>query len=74
MTDTALPERPRQAVTDALGIVGYDQSLLDNDIPISFTKDSNSASPVPLAAFWRKPFDQLTSAIGVRWIRPEESA
>ena len=74
MTNTALPERPRQAITDALGIVGYDRSLLDHDIPISFTRDSNGASPVPLAAFWRKPFDQLTSAIGVRWIRSEESA
>lgn len=64
-----------QAIADALHAVGYDKSLLANNVEFNFTgRPSAYLEPIPLAAFWARPFDQFTSAIGIRAVTSTESA
>lgn len=70
----SLGER-EQTIVGALHTVGYGKSLLANNVEFNFTgRPSAYLEPVPLAAFWDKPFDQFTSAIGIRAVTSTEPA
>jgi hypothetical protein len=75
MINGRLPKKMEQAISDALQQVGYGQSLIEHNVDFNFIGSSSVyLEPAPLVAFWDKPFDQLTSAIGVRWIPSQEPA
>lgn len=67
--DALMPREARSAVRDALGAVGYEDKLIDEDYPssleVSYSLDRPSTAPV--VAFWDSPLDQFTSAIAVAW-------
>ena len=65
-----LPGTVEQAILDALNHVGYSQHLIERNVEFDIMGKASSdyLQPAPLVAFWNSPFDQLTSAIGVRWL------
>jgi hypothetical protein len=70
-----LPKSTEQAILDALKQVGYSQSLVSRNVEFNLTgKRSIYLDPASLVAFWRQPFDQLSSAIAVRWLPSGDSA
>ncbi len=75
MINARLPKIAEQAIYDALRRVGYKKDLVGCDVKFNFVGMSSPfLEPAPLVAFWDEPFDQLTSAIGVRWIPSQEPA
>lgn len=75
MINARFPKIKEQAISDALRQVGYGKSLVDHNVDFNFIgSPSVYLEPASLVAFWGEPFDQLTSAIGVRWIPSQEPA
>ncbi len=75
MTNALLPKPAEHAILDALRRVGYEDFLIDHNVEFNiFGATSPYLEPVPVVAFWNQPFDQLTSAIGVRWLPSTECA
>lgn len=75
MTNALLSKTAERAVLDALRRVGYEDSLIDRNVEFNIAGvTSPYLEPVPMVAFWGQPFDQLTSAIGVRCLPSIEHA
>ena len=75
MINAPLPKEAESAILDSLQRIGYANSMIDQNIQFNILGvSSRYLEPVPLAAFWGSPFDQLTSAIGVRCLLPAEHA
>lgn len=75
MINPPLPKEAECAILDSLQRIGYANSMIDQNIQFNILGvTSRYLEPVPLAAFWGSPFDQLTSAIGVRYLLPAEHA
>ncbi len=70
-----LPSTVEQAILGALQDIGYSQHLIGRNVKFDImgTSSSDYLQPSPLVAFWNSPFDQLTSAIGVRWLENGDS-
>ena len=71
MIGTNMPEGVEAALLEAFAGLGYDQSLIRQSVDYDF--DGQSLGSVQMAAFWRMPPDQFTSAVAVRWV-PESEA
>lgn len=75
MIHAQLPKAAERAILDALRGIGYEEFLIARDVEFNFIGvTSRYLEPVPVVAFWDRPFDQLTSAIGVRYLPPAEEA
>ena len=72
MIGTNMPQRVEGALLEAFGGLGYDQSLIKYNVDYDF--DGQTLGSVPMAAFWRMPPDQFTSALAVRWMPEPEAA
>ena len=66
MIGTKMPNSVERAIIRGLAEVGYEESLVRHDIDHSFV--GQRLDPVDLAAFWKMPADQFTSAVAVRWV------
>ena len=74
MIGTNMPQGVEGALLEAFARLGYDQSLIKQNVDYEF--DGQSLGSVPMAAFWRMPPDQFTSAVAVRWMsesKPEST-
>lgn len=71
-----MPEVIDKVLVDAFQRLGYDETLLGRNVNFNFIGRPYSPylESAPLVAFWDRPFDQLTSAIGVRWIASNGAA
>lgn len=75
MANAPLPEAAEHAILDAFRRVGYADRLIDRNVDFNLLGDSSPwLLPAPIVAFWDQPFDQFTSAIGVRYLALGENA
>ena len=72
MIGTNMPQGVEGALLEAFARLGYDQSLIKQNVDYEF--DGQSLGSVPMAAFWRMPPDQFTSAVAVRWMSESKAA
>ena len=72
MIGTQMPDRVERAILEAFAGVGYEESLVEHNVDHSFA--GQRLDPVQMAAFWKKPPDQFTSAVAVRWMADSESS
>ena len=70
MIGTQMPARVESAILEAFAGVGYSETLVERNIDHSFA--GQNLDPVQLAAFWKKPPDQFTSAVAVKWMASSE--
>ena len=66
MIHTQMPTRVERAILKALQGVGYEESLVERNVDHNFA--GLPLDPVQMAAFWRMPADQFSSAVAVRWM------
>ena len=72
MIGTQMPAGVERAILQAFAGVGYEESLVEHNIDHSFA--GQRLDPVQIAAFWKMPPDQFTSAVAVRWMVDAESS
>ena len=72
MIGTQMPDRVERAILEAFAGVGYEESLVEHNVDHSFA--GQRLDPIQMAAFWKKPPDQFTSAVAVRWMADSESS
>lgn len=71
MIGTKLPAPAETAILSALNEIGYSHSLIEHNVDHSIA--GPPLDPVPLAAFWKMPADQHTSALAVDVYNGERS-
>ena len=72
MIGAQMPAGVERAILEAFAGIGYGESLVRHNI--EYDLEGRDLSPVQMAAFWKMPPDQFTSAVAVRWMADSEAS